>query len=287
MQKKTILLIVSVLFIILMFGCSNTGNLKEIQVIDITQNSSEENQEQNVSNNTQRVHANKGKIFNYMESKWVSFEGRYSDTDYAEAMLYIDTSNHFKMPIIEVYRAYGLETNSLKLTENEIDVLGIKRLKDIGFSKSKGKWFFEGKEVNVGATLPVPEDMKPQKPEESKAVNVAFDVKSYLTNSSFLINVKTNLPSDTELFVKLENSNGERHTDEKVIVNNGGFSITNSVLKSGEYKLEFMSPLIFVQNSNLVKTVLGDRGRNMTGKYVSFDPVDGNTIKYEAKIIIP
>ena len=112
-----------------------------------------------------------------MDSIWDSYEAKYS-VDKAESLVYIDVSKALNITIIEAYRAYTYIENkkiNINMTENEIDVVGVKRLADLGFKEENGKWNFEGKEVNMGEPLPIPDNMKQKEAEPHKEINVSHD----------------------------------------------------------------------------------------------------------------
>jgi hypothetical protein len=217
----------------------------------------------------------------------------------ADALTYIGASMEFNKPLIEVYRAFQhtqlLIIRSINLTDNEIDTLGIKWFSDIGFINQDGKWLYEEKEVNMGDPLPIPDSMKPKKPEVDKEIAVTLEVTPIISESNKVkIQGKTNLPDDMKLSIKLTNESLEYSAGGNIIVENGQFlsewfSDTNRPvdrLGAGSYKVFIYSLTANAQDDG-VKDILGENARNMTGKHIVFDEVTGNIIKYEMTFKIP
>ncbi|MBX4267552.1 hypothetical protein [Clostridium estertheticum] len=62
-----------------------------------------------------------------------------------------------------------------------------------------------------------------------------------------------------------------------------GFFYTNPETNkspSGKYKLEITVQIVSVQ-SDEIKIQLGEKSRNLTGKYVHYDEIFGNTVRFE------
>lgn len=230
------------------------------------------------------------KIHDYMESIWDSYEAKYS-VDKAESLVYIDASKALNVTIIEACRAFIYIENkkvNMNMTENEIDVVGMKRLKDLGFKEENGRWSFEGKEVNIGEPLPVPDDMKQTDPEPNKEIDVSMAVNPIISNGMIVIQGTTNLPEGTQLMLSL-NGSGYMAQDS-VSVSDGTFTSSQfsdkrNSLASGTYTLEISTPTANVQPSS-VQEAIGKNGRNLKGSLVTFDEVWGNTVDYKTDIKI-
>lgn len=233
-------------------------------------------------------------IYDYMESIWEGYESNYG-IDEAEAQVFIDTSKEFKKPIIEVYRTYSLIQNvesGIKLTDAEIDTLGMRRLKDIGFNERNGKWYYDGVVVNMGKPLPPPDSMSPQKTEKGLEISLKVDA---IVSELKKIQVKgeTNLPDETELMISLENTGINYSAQDEAIVQNGSFtsnwfsdsSRPAGRMANGTYILEITTPTVSVLSPS-VKAILGENGKNMTGKFIKFDQVFGNQIEYSKTITV-
>lgn len=107
--------------------------------------------------------------------------------------------------------------------------------------------------------------------------------------------ILTNLPDETELMFSLEK--GDYMGQDKVVVKNNFaetdfFSFKGSELKKGTYSLEITTPLTWAQESDKVKEILGEKGKNLKGKYVVKENDDllntgeNKIVKYVKKVII-
>ncbi len=286
--------------IMLLIGCNDTSPekdaVKEEQNIEKKKEDSNSTKETKTSEKVVRREFSdlEKQIYQYMESIWDGYESKY-DVNKAEALVFIDASNEFKKPIIEIYLTYTLIQNAkigFKLTEAEIHTLNMRNLRDIGFKERNGKWYYEGQVVNMGRPLPTPESMRPQKPEQGKKIEVTLQVEINISElKKIQVNGKTNLPDETELMLSLENSSINYLAQDKAVVQSGQFisswfadaSRPAERLANGTYVLKLFTPSVFVLSPS-VKEILGEKGRNMTGKLIKFDEVFGNRVEYSKTI---
>ncbi|ABS40128.1 PIN-like domain-containing protein [Clostridium botulinum] len=231
-------------------------------------------------------------IYNYMMKKWDKYEEDNS-VDRAEAMVYIDASEHFHCSLLEINRAFSLVENQstkINLSLNEIDVLALKRFIDIGFMISDDICTFDKKPIKLGQSYPIPKSMAPLPPEKGKEVEVNFDFEVERPEGKYVqIKGTTTLPQDTDLMFSLVNTDLNYHANSKVKVSEGNCFISDifkkgsnpetNALPSGKYKLEIVVPIANVQ-PDTVKVILGKNGRNLTGQYVSYDSIMGNTVTF-------
>ena len=210
-------------------------------------------------------------------------------------MTLIAASKEFKRPIIEVARVYDLIENSKlgwKISPAELDIMNIKRFKDIGFQQRDGAWYYGDETVNMGTPLPTPESMKPAQPDEGKKLEVTLEAQSEISDLKTLqIKGKTNLPDGTKLMIHLSCPEIGYDAGDPAIVANGKFEtswFSNSTrtlnrLEDGKYVLEISTPTVSVHDES-VKKVLGENGRNMTGKLIQFDEVLGKCVRFSKTI---
>ncbi|MDJ0304853.1 PIN-like domain-containing protein [Dehalobacter sp.] len=231
-------------------------------------------------------------IYQYMMSIWDYYEKKHS-VDVAEALVFIDTAEHFDCSLLEINRSFTLVQNlstKMNLSLNEIDALAIKRFKDVGILIQGNTGRFREIEVNIGEPYPIPDSMKVLPPEEGKAIPVYFKVISErLDNKYVQIKGETNLPESTHLMISLKNKDLHYNTQSKSDVMAGGHFVSevfkngkntdNNALPLGSYELEIVVPIISVQPDS-VKVAFGNRGRNLIGDYVSSDTIMGQTIRF-------
>ena len=98
---------------------------------------------------------------------------------------------------------------------------------------------------------------------------------------------KTNLPDETEVMIHLSCPDVNYSAGDKAVVMNGQFESSSfgdarrplQRLGDGQYLLEVSTPDVSSLNQSVAK-VLGEMGRNMTGKLTKFDEVFGNHANY-------
>ena len=233
-------------------------------------------------------------IHDYSQTIGDDYQTRFG-IEKGEALTLIAASKEFKKTIIEVARAYDLIEDSKagwKITPAELDTMNIKRFKDIGFQQRDGAWYYDNEAVNMGTPLATPESMKPVQPDEGRKLEVTLEAKSEISDLKTLqIKGKTNLPDGTELMIHLSCPEIGYDAGDPSIVTNGHFEtgwFSNSTrplnrLGDGKYVLEISTPTVNVLDES-VKKVLGERGRNMTGKLIQFDEILGNCVRFSKTI---
>jgi hypothetical protein len=238
-------------------------------------------------------------IYEYMESIWDGYSENNPSVDKAEALVYFDAAEYFEKSLLEINRAYTLvQNNKTKstLSLNEIDALAIKRFSDIKIRIENGIATYNGKSVLLGEAYPIPESMKLLPPEQNKELDVDFTVDAVFTDKKSIVCAgKTNLPPKTELMITLHSCDRNYHAQSKATVGENGqfnseqFSDSKNPPKnemlSGNYSIEIVVPIVSVQPDE-VKTVLGSKGRNLSGAYVIEDSIFGKTIRYKKEFVI-
>jgi hypothetical protein len=210
-----------------------------------------------------------------------------------EALALIATSKEFGKPIVEAARIYdsveGTKTGS-HLTDAETDALNMRRFRDIGFQQINGVWSYDGQAVNMGAPLPTPESMKPKQPVKELEVAVEADVVVSELRT-LRVRGKTNLPDETEIMIHLSCPGLNYSAEDQAMVMNGKFESSSfsdarrplQRLGSGQYLLELSTPTASALRE-AAANILGEKGRNMTGRLIKFDEVFGNRMNYSKMV---
>lgn len=238
-----------------------------------------------------------GQIYDFIESVRKNYETT-NDFYTAEALVYIEASKKFNKPVIEIYRNFTSVKNAksgTKISQAEIDYQGIKRLREIGFYEINGKWYFSNDEINMGTPLPIPQSNIEEKPVQNKCFEVTLETDILISEPKKVrVNGETNLPDETELNLCVSSQLDNFSVEEKVFVRNGKFqsswfldsSRPADEIAKGTYLLEISTPAAAVLCSS-VREIVGDSGKYMTGKLVSYDEVSGNRVKYCEKFDVP
>lgn len=181
--------------------------------------------------------------------------------------------------------ALAANQTALFLKDLEASLIEIKQ-------RRGGLWYFEGQVVNMGRPLPTPESMRPKQPEEGKQLEVTIEAEAVVSDlKTMQIRGKTNLPDETAVTIDLSCPGTEYSAGDTAVVLNGRFESGSFSdrkrplhrLGDGEYLLEISTPIVSVLNES-VRKVLGEGGRNMTGKLVKFDEVYGNRVNYSKTV---
>jgi hypothetical protein len=225
------------------------------------------------------------KIYDYAESIWDDFESRYS-SDKAEALVFLEVSRYFQIPLLEVYRGYSVINNKQnpKFSDKELCVLGLERFKGIGFKEQNHRWYYDGNPIRMGEILPLPPELEIMLPEEGQEIVVDIDVKGTFENEKYMIFGKCNLPVGMYLMMSFRSQENNCFAQDKVEVVKGGlftsgFTNRGDKISKGKYKLEASTPIFDVQPEE-IKPFVGIRCRNLVGKNVEFNVIGGNTVNF-------
>ena len=140
--------------------------------------------------------------------------------------------------------------------------------------------------------MPAPASMRPMQPEENKKLEVVIEATAGISEVKQLqIKGKTNLPDETDLMIHLSCRDQNYSVRDKVTVRNGQFEsgwFSDSKrllhrLGDGRYLIEISTTTDNLLDAR-VKAVLGEKGRNMTGKLVEFDELWGNSAVFEKTV---
>ncbi|NRT88917.1 PIN-like domain-containing protein [Clostridium beijerinckii] len=229
-------------------------------------------------------------IYNYMMSIWDKYN-KENKMERAEALVYIDAANYFNYPLLEINRGFTLVQNratKIELSLNEIDALALKRFADIGFQISGNSCFFDDKKYTLGEAYPLPESMKQCFPEGGKELQVDFTYEIVRIEDKYVqIKGKTTLPKGTKLIINFASKELMYRASSQVnVLDNGRFisevfmkgsNQENNSIPDGWYTLEIIVPITSVQPES-VQVAFGRKGKNLIGKYVSYDKIMGNIV---------
>ncbi|WP_434304012.1 hypothetical protein [Clostridium botulinum] len=248
MKNKIISIIILLTMLLAISGCSSKPN-KEVNTSHA--NNAEQKQEEYNRNEYQKIH-------DFVELKFQSKS--------KAAAVFVQASEKFQKPIIEIMRAHNLISNDLaniNLSQAEIDTMNMDDIKSM-YVKKGNKWYYGNKEINVDISL------------ETSTSNGSLNIKG-----------KTNLPDNIQLMIRLLKSADKNFVDQDFDVKalNGKFSTSFTSISSGNYIIEITTPSTSVLDSS-VKAKVGNNGANLCGENVVFDKVYGKTVKYENLITI-
>jgi hypothetical protein len=230
-------------------------------------------------------------IYDYAESIWDDVEKQY-DVDTAEALVFINVSNHFNITLLEVFRGYSIiqNKNYFHFSDAELCALGLERFKAIGFTEKNNRWYYDGNAIRMGEILPLPSDLESLAPENGQEIDAKINVEYFFNDEKLIFHGTSNLPSGTLLMLSLRCAENRYFSQDKVSVGIGeffsnGFTAKGERIPNGSYLLNITSPIFNVQPEE-AKTFLGNRCRNLTGKIVEFNVIGGNTVNFVTDIVV-
>jgi len=212
-------------------------------------------------------------IYNYIEENGNKYE-KTSGYVAGEYEIFIDASQKFEIPLLDVYYKYSkiqsqkYHTDILSEAENKLNTFFIMKNSEYFSMGSNHTWFYKERKIRMGEILPLPKSMEQLKPVECKdiVVNVGCEIKNKL------LIVSTNLPNGFILYLNTDKAksfiSGEVN-DNKCIFQ----------IEENTSKIIISSPITSIME-NLDKNIVGEKGRNLVGNLVKFDPIFGNKISW-------
>ena len=191
-------------------------------------------------------------------------------------LVFIDAAQYCDISVLDaIYKYLKLDAErchvTRSLSESHEKLIAFWNMLKQGLKQDEFyTWQYRGRPIRLGEIPPLPLDMQRPMPDEEKKIEVKLEVDVKSNN----IQVHTNLPDNFQLFGKI---NGSIPFSNIVVKNGGAIIPFNS--DTTEFKsLDAYSVLATVTGVDL--SVVGDRCRNLVGKYVKFNPINGNTIEF-------
>lgn len=230
-------------------------------------------------------------IFQFICTQQKHYEDTTEDIYDIECMPYVDVYNKYHIPVIKALRAYSrldYQKKGYQFSDATIDQLNIEYLSSWGFTQKYGRWYYKDHYVEMGDLLPLPEELKPQKPINGQALMIEVSLFSEYDDGKLRFQVTSNIPEGTPIIFTLK---GKKYSAQcKTMISNNAlisdwFSDKGKPLKDGFYTVELSCPIDRALPDN-VKRIFGERNRNIYGKCVKFDPIGGNTIHFTCGILV-
>lgn len=230
-------------------------------------------------------------IYNFIHSRQNYYYATSEDIYDIECMPYVEAYYKFHIPVIKLLRAYAridYQKKSFCFSDATIDQLNIGYLRSWGFTQKHGRWYYKNHYVEMGDLLPLPDELKPLDPIENMGLKIEADLQVITNEGKMQFQVTSNIPEKTPLLFTLKGK--DYLAQSKSIEKNNTFEsewFTNKGddLKNGFYTLEVSCPIDKVLPDE-VRKIFGERNRNIYGKFVHFDPIGGNTIRFSYGIVI-
>lgn len=230
-------------------------------------------------------------IFNYIEERYHFYQQNTDNINDIECMPYVDAYKTFKIPIIKIVRAFSrvnYRKNGQSFNDSTIDEINVGYLESWGFYRKNGRWYYKDNYVEMGDPLPLPQELLPLNPIEGKQIEINGELECKFCNEKLYFIMKTTIPDETPVIFTLKGNKYNAQSKGTVlmgVVSSEGFTAKNQKLNDGLYKITVSSPINSVLPDS-VKSILGDRNRNMVGQNVRYSPIGGNTAELTFNVIV-
>lgn len=208
-----------------------------------------------------------------------------------ECMPYVDAYKKYQIPIIKALRAYSrldYQEKGFQFSDATIDELNIKYLSSWGFKQIYGRWYYKDHYVEMGDLLPLPSELQPQKPLKNQGLEIEVSLRSECENGKLRFQATSNIPDETPIIFTLK---GRKYAGQSKATKTDGllisdwFSDKGNAIKDGFYTVEMSCPIDRILPDS-VRKIFGERNRNIYGRCVKFDPIEGNTIHFSCGLLV-
>lgn len=230
-------------------------------------------------------------LYEFICARRKSYKKSSDNINDIECLPYVDAYNKYHIPIVKISRAYTkiyYSKNGYQFSDATIDQINNNYLLSWGFTQKYGRWYYKNHYVEMGDLLPLPEELTPMPPIIGQALKIEASLISEMNDGKLRVHVYSNIPEGTPLIFTLH---GKDYSAQcKPVENNGvltseWFSDRGNPIKNGYYIIEITCPISSALPEK-IKKIFGERGRNIYGDYVEFEPIFGNTIKISYELIV-
>lgn len=207
----------------------------------------------------------------------------------------IGLSDYYQKPISDIYRIYYMQKSEKPGgihfgNKEELEAYILNQILELGFEYKYYRWMYKDIPVAMGEFYHDPQ-LIALEPCKGKSIDVSFeiDVKDF-SKSGCVISGQTNLPTNTQVMIELQRTDLQYSAQSKAFVQGGAFcseqfTLKKAQLPSGDYKVVVSTPVAGVQPQD-VQLIIGDKGCNLIGPYVSSNIMNGKTVEFQKVISI-
>lgn len=198
---------------------------------------------------------------------------------HGDDLIFIDAAQYFNISFLDAFWKFKKVDNKIfkdkgikipDLSEDEqkiVTFLGLQRgEKFFTFDKSH-TWYYNGRQIRMGEIPPLPLSMQRKLPEIGKEINL--DITAEKIRDKIIINI--NLPNNCSLFIQ-DNLHKTSYSVEII----DGTIILQDATDISSINITSRIFTNTAENNDL----LGKGHRNLSGKYIEYDPIWGNRIVY-------
>ncbi|MDZ5014210.1 caspase family protein [Clostridium perfringens] len=194
-------------------------------------------------------------------------------------LIFIDVAQYYGISVLDaIYKFEVFDSQryniTMSLTEDHRKLIAFWGMLNNGLKQDEFyTWQYRGRPIRLGEIPPLPFDMQKPMPDEERKIEVDFSIKCVGKS----IEINTNLPDNFELYGEINGVNKFNGIEVK----NGKAYIPIPDKNMKIEQLDMYSVIATVSGVDM--KVVGDRCRNLVGKFVKFDPINGNGIEYHYK----
>lgn len=194
-------------------------------------------------------------------------------------LIFIDAAQYYGISVLDAIYKFGVLDEqrcniTTNLAEDHRKLIAFWRMLNNGLKQDEFyTWQYRGRPIRLGEIPPLPFDMQKPIPDEEGKIEVDFFIRCVGKS----IEVNTNLPDNFKLYGEINRVNKFNNIEVK----NGKAYIPIPDENMKIEQLDMYSVLATVSGVDM--KVVGDRCRNLVGKFVKFNPINGNRIEYHYK----
>lgn len=234
-------------------------------------------------------------FFNIMSEDQINENIYKGIRDNSSAANLIYLSDYYQRPISEVYRIYyhqkSEKPGGIHFSDKaEFESYILHQILELGFEFKHYRWMYDNKAVVMGEFYHDPSKIALEP--SGKVINVTINLcEPRIVEAGYAISGSTNLPFNTKLMINLQNTNLKYSAQSKVQVQQDGsfcseyFTYNKAALPNGEYKVIISMPIANVQPKD-VQLLIGEKGCNLKGTYISSSIISGKTVEFQQTITI-
>lgn len=222
-------------------------------------------------------------IYKYICERFQHYEKSKENISDIECLSYVDAYNYFHTPLIILLRAYSkiqYAKEGKHFSDAVIDQLNYSYLTTRGFHQTDGRWYYKDHFIEMGDLLPLPKELSQQEPILGQEIKIGGRIVGEIIDGRIRFILYSNIPEHTPLIFSLTRKKYKAQCSVDAgypKTASSEFSKKGNPLPFGRYRLEITAPIHSVLPTE-IKELFGDRNRNITGRFVKFDPIWGNTI---------
>lgn len=195
-------------------------------------------------------------------------------------LVFIDAAQYCDISLLDAIYKYRIIDREkcnihLNITEFEEKLIALWGMIENGLYQDEFyTWNYHGRSIRLGEIPARPYDMQLPRPDYKEEIKVQIEVEV----QDSMIRILTNLPDGMQLYGKLNN----KYPFNNINVSNGvaviPILVNNFVLEN------ILIQSVAVTQSKVDISIVGDKGRNLIGRYIKFHPIYGNQLYYYSSI---